>query len=40
MPIPSTIAVKECNTNEHRNYVKTLGNLTSARYGLTKDLLW
>ena len=39
VPIPSTIAVKECNANEHRNYVKMLGNLTSASYGLAKDLL-
>ena len=39
VPIPSTIAVKECNANEHRSYVKTLGNLTSASYGLAKDLL-
>ena len=39
VPIPSTIAVKECNANEHRSYVKTLGYLTSASYGLAKDLL-
>ena len=39
VPIPRTIVVKECNANEHRSYVKTLGNLTSASYGLAKDLL-
>ena len=40
VPIPSTIAVKECNINKHRSYVKTLENLTSANYGLAKDLTW
>ena len=39
VPIPSTIAMKDCNANKHRSYMRTLGGLTSASYGLARDVL-
>ena len=39
MPVPSVVEVKKCNATDHHNYVRTLGGLTSASYGLARDVL-
>ena len=39
VPIPSTIAMKDCNANEHQSYMRTLGGLGPKARGELAEVL-